>query len=157
PELEGKIHAVVTLSVANLRSEPGHPAELATQATMGTPLNVLKYSKGWYLVQTPDQYLAWVDASGIKTMTSEQFKQWQQGEKLLYQFPYGFAYATPNKQGATVSDLVYGDVVVLTNKTKDFYEVEFADGRTAFSATPEAEKYSTWAATRKPTEQNLVQ
>ncbi|AKQ46917.1 glycoside hydrolase [Rufibacter radiotolerans] len=156
-DLEGNHQAVVTLSVANLRSEPKHPAELATQATMGTPLKVFKHKGGWFLVQTPDQYLAWVDASAIKLMNESAFAAWQKGEKLLYLNPYGFAFAQPNKQGATVSDLVYGDVMVLKNKTKDFYEVEFPDGRLAFVPTAETEKYSTWAATRKPSEQNLVE
>ncbi len=34
--------AVIKISVANLRSMPKHSAELATQATMGTPVNVYK-------------------------------------------------------------------------------------------------------------------
>jgi cell wall-associated NlpC family hydrolase len=155
--LQGLHHAVVTLSVANLRSEPKHPAELATQATMGTPLRVWKHRNGWYLVQTPDQYLAWVDASGIKLMDNAAFSAWQKGEKLLYTNPYGFAYAAPNTQGATVSDLVYGDVLVLKTQAKGFYEVGFPDGRTGFISSSEVQKYSEWAATRQPTEQNLVE
>ncbi len=156
-ELEGKHQAVVTLSVANLRSEPKHPAELATQATMGTPLKVWKAQSGWYLVQTPDHYLSWVDGSGIKLMDQAAFAKWQAGEKLLYTQPYGFAYATPTTQSATVSDLVYGDVMVVKNQGKGFFEVEFPDGRTAFVSEKEAEKYAKWAATRQPTEQNLVE
>jgi cell wall-associated NlpC family hydrolase len=156
-ELGANHFAVVTLSVANLRSEPKHPAELATQATMGTPLRVWKQKSGWYLVQTPDKYLAWVDGSGIKLMSETSFNTWQQGEKLLYTNPYGFAYAAPNTQGATVSDLVYGDVMVLKNQGKGFHEVSFPDGRTAFVSSPEVQKYTEWVATRKPTEQNLVE
>ncbi|MFB9861846.1 C40 family peptidase [Rufibacter immobilis] len=155
--LNGKHLAVVTLSVANLRSEPKHPAELATQATMGTPLRVWKQKSGWYLVQTPDQYLAWVDGSGIQLMDQNAFTNWQQGEKLLYTHPYGFAYATPDPKGATVSDLVYGDMMVLKGQNKGFYEVSFPDGRTAFVSIPEVEKYSKWTASRQPTEQNLVE
>ncbi|MBC3538241.1 C40 family peptidase [Rufibacter sediminis] len=156
-ELKGNHLAVVTLSVANLRSEPKHPAELATQATMGTPLRVWKQNDGWYLVQTPDKYLAWVDGAGIKLMNETTFAAWQQGEKLLYTHPYGFAYAAPNAQGATVSDLVYGDVMVLKSQSKGFHEVSFPDGRTAFVPSAEVQKYSDWTATRKPTEQNLVE
>ncbi|MGV3541474.1 MAG: NlpC/P60 family protein [Rufibacter sp.] len=156
-DLEGKHFAVVTLSVANLRSEPKHPAELATQATMGTPLKVWKQQRGWYLVQTPDHYLAWLDGSGIKLMDEVTLASWQRGEKLLYTQPYGFAYAAKDKSGATVSDLVYGDVMVLKNQAGDFYEVGFPDGRTAYVSVSEAEKYAKWAATRQPTEQNLVE
>ena len=155
-ELGGKHQAIVTISVANLRSQPKHSAELATQATMGTPLKVWKKNDGWYLVQTPDQYLAWVDYGGITLMDEAVFAAWQQGKKLLYTQAYGFAYATPEKKGTTVSDMVYGDVMVLKKKVKDFYEVSFPDGRTGFVSVAEAMDYKDWVGTRKPTEDNLV-
>lgn len=155
-ELEGNNHAVVTISVANLRSQPKHSAELATQAIMGMTLNVWKKENGWYLVQTPDSYLAWVDAGGIKLVNDTELAQWQRSEKLLYTNPYGFAFAEPNKEGATVSDLVYGDVVAIVNQTKDFYEVKYPDGRTAFVPASEAVRYKDWVASRHPSEENLV-
>ncbi|MBC5992323.1 C40 family peptidase [Pontibacter cellulosilyticus] len=155
-ELEGKHYGVVTISVANIRSQPKHPAELATQATMGTPVKVWKKENGWYLVQTPDNYLAWVDYAGIKLMTKAELDTWQKGEKLIYTNPYGFALTSADKQSATISDLVYGDVVVLKNKTKDFYEVNFPDGRTGFILAAEAMPYKNWIASRQPSEENLV-
>ncbi|MEJ8804048.1 C40 family peptidase [Pontibacter sp. H249] len=155
-QLEGKNYAVVTLSVANLRSQPKHPAELATQAMMGTPLKVWKAQDGWYLVQTPDHYLAWVDRAGVKLMTKAEIDAWQKGEKLIYTNPYGFAFDSKDKQGATVSDLVYGDVMVVKGKSKDFYEVSFPDGRSGFIATSEAAPYKEWITSRQPNEKNLV-
>ena len=156
-ELEGYHHAVVTVSVANLRSKPGHPQELSTQATLGTPLKVWKAQRGWYLVQTPDHYLAWVDGGGIQLMKEAQFAQWQQSQKIIYTQPFGFAYAASDASGATASDLVYGDILQLKKEMEAFYEVQFPDGRTAFIAKGEAMSYATWAATRQPTGQNLVQ
>ncbi|WP_018479442.1 C40 family peptidase [Pontibacter roseus] len=154
--LDGKHQAIVTISVANLRSQPKHSAELATQATMGTPLQVWKKDDGWYLVQTPDKYLAWVDYGGIALMDETAFNNWQQGKKLIYTKTYGFAHASADKNATTVSDMVYGDVMVLKNKTKDYYEVAFPDGRTGFVSTAEAMDFKEWVATRKPTEENLV-
>lgn len=154
--LEGKHQAIVTISVANLRSQPKHSAELATQATMGTPLKVWKKKDGWYLVQTPDQYLSWVDYGGVALMDQTAFNNWQQGKKLIYTKTYGFAYAKADKAATTVSDMVYGDVLVQKNKTKDFYEVSFPDGRTGFISAAEAIDYKEWVASRKPTEENLV-
>lgn len=155
--LAGKTQAVVKLSVANLRSEPKHPAELATQATLGTPLRVWKQQRGWYLVQTPDQYLAWVDGSGIQLMDAAQYARWQQNPKLLYTQPYGFAFAQPNTQGATVSDLVYGDVLELQEQKQGFYAVKFPDGRTGYVPAEAAMRYEDWMSSRQPTEENLVQ
>ncbi|MDO6392136.1 C40 family peptidase [Pontibacter sp. BT731] len=154
--LGGKHHAIVTISVANLRSQPRHSAELATQATMGTPLQVWKKDDGWYLVQTPDKYLAWVDYGGIALMDETAFNKWQQGKKLIYTKTYGFAHAKADKNATTVSDMVYGDVMVLKSKAKDYYEVGFPDGRTGFVPAAEAMDFKEWVATRKPTEENLV-
>ncbi|MEX0315124.1 MAG: SH3 domain-containing protein, partial [Allomuricauda sp.] len=63
--LKGLTQGVINVSVANLRSNPKHSAELATQATLGTSVNILKKEGEWYWVQTPDGYLAWVDHGGI--------------------------------------------------------------------------------------------
>ncbi|WP_242927857.1 C40 family peptidase [Pontibacter vulgaris] len=155
-ELEGKHWAVVSISVANIRSQPKHAAELATQATMGTPLHVLKKDGGWYLVQTPDQYIAWVDAGGITLMDEARFEKWKQPKKLLYTHPYGFAYATTDAQGATISDMVYGDVLLLKGQVKGFYHVELPDGRSGYVQANEAVNYKDWAASRQPTTDNLV-
>ncbi|WP_162053350.1 C40 family peptidase [Pontibacter pamirensis] len=156
-ELGGEHQAVVTISVANLRSQPKHSAELATQATMGTPLQVWKKDGSWYLVQTPDKYLAWVDEGGITLMNSSSFNNWQDGSKLLYTNPYGFAYATPDAAGATVSDLVYGDVMLLEEQAQDFYKVAFPDGRIGYVPVSSAIRYKDWVSSRQPTEENLVQ
>ena len=61
--LGAKIYAVVSSSVINMRVRASHAAELGTQATLGTPLKVLKENDGWYYVQTPDDYLGWTDGS----------------------------------------------------------------------------------------------
>ena len=41
PALGDKVYGLINVSVANLRSEPLHSAELSTQALLGTPINVL--------------------------------------------------------------------------------------------------------------------
>jgi len=155
--LENKHFAAVTISVANLRTQPRHPAELATQALFGTPLRVWKKERGWYLVQTPDQYLAWVDASAITLLDSTQYQQWKQQRKLVYTEPYGFAYAGASTTGGTVSDLVYGSLLDVTAEHSGFYEVVFPDGRVAFVPKESAQPYAAWAGSRQPTPANLVE
>ncbi|WP_276496314.1 C40 family peptidase [Pontibacter litorisediminis] len=155
-ELEGKQYGVIALSVANLRSEPKHPAELATQATMGTPVNVFKHERGWFLIQTPDKYLAWVDDRGVSLMDKATFENWQKSPKVLYTKPYGFAYDAANANAGTVSDLVYGDVMALQQKHGDFYAVTFPDGRKGFVPVAESVKYDEWVASRQPSGENLV-
>lgn len=148
--------AAVTISVANLRTQPRHPAELATQALLGTPLKVWKKEKGWYLVQTPDQYIAWVDGGAITLMDSTRFEQWAQRSSLFYTQPYGFAYATPSQTGATVSDLVYGSLLTLNGENNGYYEIVFPDGRISYIPKNDAIAYDEWSASRQPTGSNMV-
>ncbi|WP_161888226.1 C40 family peptidase [Pontibacter russatus] len=157
PDLASRNRALVTISVANLRTQPRHAAELATQATLGTPLKVWKKDGSWYLVQTPDAYLAWVDAGGISLFDEAGFNDWQEQPKVLYTEPYGFAYAAADAGGATVSDLVYGDVLVLKGQQQDFFEVVFPDGRSGYIPTGSSVIYEDWLAKRQPTAENLVQ
>lgn len=155
-ELEGNIFGIVKLSVANLRSAPKHAAELATQATLGTPLNILKKKKGWYLVQTPDHYIAWVDGGGLVTRRKEQFTEWQTAEKLIYLKPFGFAYQEDKKDAATVSDLVSGNILELSGESNGFYEVKYPDGISAYILKDEAQPYQEWLATLESSGSSLV-
>lgn len=155
-ELEGAVYGIVKLSVANLRSAPKHAAELVTQATMGTPLKVLKKRKGWYLVQSPDHYIAWVDAGGLVTRQKEEFAKWKAGEKLIFLKPFGFAYEQDNKNASTVSDLVAGNVLELTGESKDYYQVKYPHGAVAYVLKEEAKPYQEWVASLNPSGSSLV-
>jgi gamma-D-glutamyl-L-lysine dipeptidyl-peptidase len=154
-EVQAQRKAVVTISVANLRVKPDHKAELATQATLGSPLTVLKKEKNWYYVQAPDQYLAWVDGEAIARMDSISFSVWQQVPKLLFNKPFGFAYSTA-ADTSTASDMVYGDVAGITGSTANYYDVVFPDGRKAFINKNDAMPYHDWKQSRQPTATNFV-
>jgi gamma-D-glutamyl-L-lysine dipeptidyl-peptidase len=151
-----QVHGVVRVSVANLRSQPRDPAELATQALLGTPLEVLDKDRAWYLVQTPDQYIAWVDAGGLQLMNQPTFDEWEKSDKLIYLRPYGFAYETTNAGGPTVSDLVAGDLLRLVGEEGSFYWVKYPDGRTAFVPKNDATRYTDWVGSLSISAEKLV-
>lgn len=154
--LDGKIKAIVTISVANLRSNPKHSAELSTQATLGTPLNVFTKKDDWYLVQTPDKYLAWVDGGGIQLMDNDEFVSWKLADKIIFLETYGQALSQINEDDKITSDLVSGNVLELIDDVKDYYKVKFPDGRVAYVNKSEAMNYSTWLGSLKPTKESLV-
>lgn len=155
PQMEGRDFGVVTISVANIRSQPKHSAELATQATMGTPLNVLKQDGTWYLVQTPDQYISWVDAAGIQLMNQEEFQQWDQSEKAVFTSLTGYVYSS--EQGdEMVSDLTAGNVLVVLGENSGYYQVKLPDGRSGYVESDLMEPMSDWIASRDPSHQNLI-
>lgn len=154
-EFRGKT-GVINLSVANLRSSRGHSSELSTQATLGTPVKVYKRNRGWYLVQTPDNYLAWIDGGGLEILDEDEYKSWKEQPKLIFTNPYGFSFREKSRDLGTVSDLVYGDILGFNGKEGDFYSVSFPDGRTGYVAADQALKYDEWIAQQEPNEENLV-
>ena len=156
-DLEGKTNALVRISVANIRSNPKHSAELATQATLGTPLKVLKKEGEWYLVQTPDQYLSWVDHGGVTLLSDEELAEWKASEKVIFTAPFGQVYDKAAENSGTVSDAVAGNIFELRGVKNGFFEVEYPDGRIGFIQTSEAEKYSDWLANLEASEESLVQ
>ena len=156
-QLEGKTKAVVKISVANLRSNPKHSAELSTQATLGTPLNVYTKEDNWYLVQTPDNYLAWVDSGGIQLMNADEFATWKLADKIIFLGTYGQALSKINEGGQIASDLVAGNVLEVVDEIKAYYQVKFPDGRIAYLEKSKAMNYNDWLASLNPTQESLVE
>lgn len=155
-DLGEKHYAIVNNSVANLRSQGKHSAELATQATLGMPLKVLKKDGDFYLVQTPDKYIAWVDHGGIFRVTESQWKAAEAAPKVIYIPPFGFAYKTTNAKSEPVADLVSGNMLQLQGESGDFYQVSFPDGRQAFVKKEDGQIYAKWLETLNPSSESLV-
>ncbi len=145
---------VVSISVANIRSQPKHSGELATQATMGMPLRILKKQGEWHLVQTPDKYISWMQGS-FQPMDAAAFEAWKEKDKLIYTNIYGFGYQDASFS-ETASDLVAGNIMELVKETSNAYEVRYPDGRKAFVKKSEATPFDGWVAKAEATEQTLV-
>lgn len=154
-ELGEETQAVVNISVANLRSSPKHSAELATQATLGTPVKVLKKEGDWYYIQTPDNYLSWVDAGGITLMNPERYKEWRSKEKIIYTKTYGHSYNAVDEEDIT-SDLVAGSVMEFVKYVDGYFVVSYPDGRIALVRDKEADDYFGWLKRMNPTADDLV-
>lgn len=157
PELEDNVYGLVEVSVCNIRYSPKHAGELASQALMGTPVRILeKQENGWLLIQTPDQYISWVDRGAITMMNKEGIDRWKAVKKLIYTCSYGSAYAEPNEESATVSDLVAGCIMELVAEKGDFYQVIFADQRTGFVFKKESNVFNEWLAKISASEESLI-
>ncbi|SFS31920.1 C40 family peptidase [Lutibacter maritimus] len=145
-------YAIVNNSIANIRSNPNHAAELATQAILGTELKVFKYDDYFYLVQTPDGYISWVDAGGITLMDATTFLAWQQAKKVIYTQIVGNVYE--DEACTTImSDIVIGAQLKLINQQKSRYQVQFPDGRIGYIKNNEASLYDDWIANVTPSKE----
>ncbi|MDQ8005517.1 MAG: SH3 domain-containing C40 family peptidase [Pedobacter sp.] len=143
-QLKDQIYGVTTISVANNRSKPFHGAELMTQTLLGTPIQILKKQGGFYLVKSPDGYLAWTDGGSIALMNENKFKEWQAAKKIIYVNDYGHALVKADPTAARISDLVAGNVLRFLATEGSFTKVAFPDGREAYIPTNQTADYSAW-------------
>lgn len=154
--LGSKIYGLVNVSVANIRSTPEHEAELATQALLGTPVKIFKKASGFYLVQTPDNYISWVDDDGIIPMSKAQINEWLKSEKVIYTKEYGFSYSQSNEFSSRVSDLTAGNILINLGSENNFYKVKYPDGRIGYVEINNCEKFISWLNKKNPTENDIV-
>ncbi|MEO1712428.1 MAG: C40 family peptidase [Bacteroidota bacterium] len=145
-DLEDQIWGIVRLSVANLRSQPKHSAELASQLLMGMPIRVLKQEEDWYFVQAPDQYLGWLDAEAFVSVTEEELVAWQQLPKGIVTRPE--VVVKENRGLYPVSDLVAGNMVaILMEEAPPFpgtFPVMLPDGRKGFVGPLDLVRLDQW-------------
>ena len=152
-----KIFGIVNISVANIRTEPEHSAEMATQALLGTVVKIYKKTDDdWYLVQTPDNYISWVDGDGIQKVTKEEADNWKNSDKIIFTKTFGSAFENIDEDSNVVSDLVFGDLLKVVSSKNDFYEVAFPDDRKSFIKNSNAELFSDWLKNRKLTKENIL-
>ncbi|MCK9426818.1 MAG: C40 family peptidase [Ignavibacteriaceae bacterium] len=152
-----RIFGIVNISVANIRTKPEHSAEMATQALLGSIVKIYKKTNDdWYLVQTPDNYISWVDGDGIQPVTKEEVENWKNSNKIIFTKNYGSAIENTEERSNLVSDLVYGNLLKLVSSENNVCKVEFPDGRKAFIKDSEVEVFSDWLQNRNCTKENVV-
>jgi len=145
-QLEGRYRALVNISVCNIRKEPRHSSELVTQSILGTPVKVLKEKGDWYLIQTPDQYLGWVDGGGIELLSKKSSDDYFEREKIIFTGIYGFSYQKPEEVSTTISDLTSGNVLFLEEILESYYKVSYPDGRIGYIKKSESKPFDIWLA-----------
>lgn len=156
-KLGEKKFGVINLSVANFRSKPDHPAELVTQAILGTPVKILKKGEdGYYLIQTPDGYISWLDDDGVHFMNESEYKDWSSSQKIIYLKEYGFSFSEPDVNSQTVSDLAAGNLLRIMGEDSDFYLVNYPDGRVAYIKKDEAKLFNDWYNALNPAGETII-
>ncbi len=154
--LHGKTYGVVCLSVINNRTQPKQSAEMATQLLLGTPVKVLKKQGGWYLVQSPDEYISWVEDDGLALKDETALKLWKQHPKIVVTEEYSHVLAKPFPGSERVSDLVKGNILELSGIESQFFKVVFADGRSGYLRQDHAEDYQVWLKNQNPSNDNIL-
>jgi hypothetical protein len=144
---------LVSVSVCNIRTEPSHGAEMATQALMGTPVKILSKHGGWLMVQTPDSYLGWTD-DPVAELSNEELAGWKNGERLIYMKHNGFI---TDASGMVVSDIVFGVILEKTGEQRDLLSVRIPDGREGFIKKSDVKDFRIWAESTEPDPGKMIE
>tara|TARA_B100001996_G_scaffold373144_1_gene350311 strand:- start:411 stop:1523 length:1113 start_codon:yes stop_codon:yes gene_type:complete len=122
-----KIYGIINNSVGNLRGKPSHSSELVSQTLLGTKVDILKKEGEWYLIQTPDNYISWIDHGGIAIVSESEYLNYHK-DNYIFNKIQGFAYESIQKK-EIVSDLVVGSILSVIDKKNNFYKIQYPDKR----------------------------
>ena len=136
--------AFVKLSIASLRTEGRHAAEMATQGIMGTPVKVLEKDDDWYRVQMPDDYIAYVPGNSLIRVDNTRFEAWKKAKRYIVTV-YQTRLVSEPKGDVTVSDLVMGNILEYKGEEGKWVRLATPDGREGFVEKSEVEEFAKWA------------
>jgi hypothetical protein len=131
PALKRKTHLLTCVSVAPVRRQPRHSAEMVDQVLMGTVLGLLKEEKGWFLVQTPYGYVGWMESSSLLRVSDEQAQEWKGGPLVRFEELYGSVWSSAARR-EPVADAVLGCVFKPLRRTGPWQIVALPDGRQGY-------------------------
>jgi gamma-D-glutamyl-L-lysine dipeptidyl-peptidase len=160
PALADKPLAIVTVSVAVMKTKPSHSSELGNQLIMGMVVRVLKRDGGWYYVQSlDDRYLGWMETDHLAFVGKERADAFVSGRRAIVTSLFALVREAPAQNAAPVSDLVVGDVMAMAAPSSyaSWFAVLLPDGRKGFVAKGDAADYASWRASRAITPERIEQ
>jgi hypothetical protein len=150
-------YGLATVSVSNNRYEPRQASEMATQMTMGMPVEILLRQGDYLLVRTPDGYISWTESLMVARMTREQLGGWNKGDRIVYTEAFGQVKTAPRGKALPVSDIVAGGILKQTGSRRGYYAVQLPDGRKGFVRKSATMPWDRWISTRKPEVETVEQ
>lgn len=148
---------IVKVSVGNVRSNPAHSAELATQLMMGMVVRLLKRQGDWYYIQGPDQYLGWLEGAAMHLTRQTGIDEWQHAPKVIMTSYFGVVRTKPDSASLPVSDAVPGVLFKSGGGRGRWLPVETPDGRKGYIERRLVADFGKWKATRRLTGETVEQ
>ncbi len=153
--LGNKTYGIITVSVANMRSDPGEDAELGSQVLMGNIVRILKKKGGWVYIQSPDKYLGWADPDQMIRVSKKEAEEWNNSKKLFVKNYFGFVYQQPTSESYPVCDITGGGLLKDLGTTGLWAKVGLADGRIGYIQKSNVMEYQQWGTTLTPIADNI--
>ena len=157
PALGEQTFGIVSVSVGNMRSKPGHPQELATQVQMGMVVRILKGEGGWWYVQSHDKYLGWLEKESVKLTDEGGVEEWLRAPKMIVTDYFGVVRERTDAKSLPVTDVVAGVLLGKGTRTGSWQGVYLPNGKRGFVDRSLVEDYSDWKRSRALSEENVIE
>ncbi|MBN1886237.1 MAG: C40 family peptidase [Candidatus Krumholzibacteriota bacterium] len=142
----------VTSSVADIRREPTHAAELLTQAIMGEELVPIVERDDWHLVVLQGGYHGWVRSWSVAETTVDLLADWRRRAAMRIAAPVAYVLAEPVAGSLPVADITAGSAVVPVASREGWREVEIPGGKRGFVGEADLEE----APANPPSREGIV-
>lgn len=122
----------VTSSVADLRKEPDHAAELLNQAIMGETADVLVKEGDWYLARLGDGYLGWIRSWYVAEEEPGAVETYRDRAEAIVESNVAYVLSEPLEGSLPISDIVSGSPLVVIKSEGAFRKVRLPRGRVGY-------------------------
>jgi cell wall-associated NlpC family hydrolase len=122
----------VISSVADLRREPQHSAELLTQAIMGETLTILETRGDWFYVMMDDHYHGWIRSWYVSETPVETIRQFTAGADARIEASVSYILSLPEENSIPVTDVTAGTLVKVEIRENGFTTVHLPGGKSGF-------------------------
>ncbi len=121
-----------TSSVADVRREAAHSAELLTQLIMGETARALKTQGDWHLVRLADDYHGWIRSWYVRDTEGSAVDAYGSSANAVVAANVGYAYSEPDERSVPVADVVAGVRLEAGGSVRGFRRVSLPGGRSGF-------------------------
>lgn len=134
------------ISVACVREQPSHAAELGTQVLMGMPVEIVEQQGGWFKIITPDGYRGYIISNSLVLIGEDQYNTWKSSPRVVYCGDTQSTVWADSLMTIPVSDIVPGSIVKLVSTLGDWSIVQLPDGRSGYLRLDDCMDIEQWAS-----------
>jgi hypothetical protein len=129
---KANFHAIVKISVADMRKDPRFQSEMVNQVILDTIMPVLKEEKQFIFVENWDGYQGWVSRQAVIIEKTGNIRQWRASDRIIVTANYGLANRKPAASSEPLTDLVAGTILLREAEDTEFSKVRLPDGERGY-------------------------
>lgn len=122
----------VTSSVADVRREGAHSAELLTQLIMGDAARALKEEGDWRFVRLPDDYHGWIRSWYVREADAREIASYDGAARFVVAANVGYVLSAAEEGSLPVSEAVAGTRIVAGPPAAGYRAVTLPGGKSGF-------------------------